>query len=335
MKITYSLILTLLSCAAPALAGINVNSPANGAQVASPFGVSASASNCNSQPIAAMGYSLDYGATTIMNAGSISGSVGSATGAHTLHFKAWGAQGAVCVTDVPINVVPPATSAVPRYSIIVGKIQALTNWEAVSDTASGGGDSWGTTQIVGWPSASGVGRQFVSHYSNYSGERYFVSFGADTAAENFLYDTWIYLAGSNDIANVEMDMNQTMSNGQTVIFAVQCDGFSNTWDYTLNAGNPWNPSDQWRHSYAKCNPRNWSTYTWHHIQMLYSRDSTGNVTYKTIWFDNVENPIWVTVPSSFALGWGPVLLTNFQVDGLSGSGSSTVYMDNLTVYRWQ
>jgi hypothetical protein len=32
-------------------------------------------------------------------------------------------------------------------------------------------------------------------------------------------------------------------------------------------------------------------------------------------------------------GWGPTMLTNFQVDGL-GSGSNTVYLDDLTVYRW-
>jgi hypothetical protein len=29
-----------------------------------------------------------------------------------------------------------------------------------------------------------------------------------------------------------------------------------------------------------------------------------------------------------------VLLTNFQVDGINLSGSSVVYLDNLTVYRW-
>jgi hypothetical protein len=27
-------------------------------------------------------------------------------------------------------------------------------------------------------------------------------------------------------------------------------------------------------------------------------------------------------------------LTNIEVDGLGSSGSSTVYLDNLTVYRW-
>jgi hypothetical protein len=41
-----------------------------------------------------------------------------------------------------------------------------------------------------------------------------------------------------------------------------------------------------------------------------------------------------SVPSAFALGWGSVLLTNFQIDGLGASGSSTLYLDNLTIYCW-
>jgi len=41
------------------------------------------------------------------------------------------------------------------------------------------------------------------------------------------------------------------------------------------------------------------------------------------------------VPSAFALGWGPTLLTNFQVDSAtSGKSSSTVYLDELTISRW-
>lgn len=210
----------------------------------------------------------------------------------------------------------------------------MNTWKDAYDSGTPG-NSGGTMTMVDQPSLSGQARQFSSTYTNGGGERYWASFGHDTLATHFLYDTWVYLDSSvEDIANLEMDMNQVMPNGQTVIFGVQCDGFSNTWDYTVNTGNPWNPSDQWRHSYAKCTPGAWSPYTWHHVQMLYSRDGSGNVTYKTVWFDNVENPIWITVPSSFALGWSPVLLTNFQVDGFAASASSTVYVDNLTVYRW-
>jgi hypothetical protein len=129
-------------------------------------------------------------------------------------------------------------------------------------------------------------------------------------------------------------MNQVMSNGQTVIYGVQCDGYTSTWDYFTNAGSPEDPVNQWRHSSAACNPRDWATNLWHHLQLSYSRDSLGNVTFKTITFDGIVSEINETVPSSFALGWGQTLLTNFQLDGLGNSGSATVYLDNLTISRW-
>jgi hypothetical protein len=54
-----------------------------------------------------------------------------------------------------------------------------------------------------------------------------------------------------------------------------------------------------------------------------------------VWLDNVQQDLNVTVNSAFALGWSPTLLTNFQVDGITGSSSTnTIYLDNLAVYRW-
>jgi hypothetical protein len=119
-----------------------------------------------------------------------------------------------------------------------------------------------------------------------------------------------------------------------VIFGFQCDGYSNTWDYTKNAGTPQSYKDVWLHSTASCNPRNWAVNTWHHVQIQFSRDQYGNVTYQAVWLDGAKQTLNVTVPSAFALGWGSTLLTNFQVDGLGTSGSSTVYLDQLTIYRW-
>lgn len=65
-----------------------------------------------------------------------------------------------------------------------------------------------------------------------------------------------------------------------------------------------------------------------------ARDSEGNVTYKSIWLDGVQQDLNASVHSSFSLGWGSVLLTNFQVDGLGGYGTVSAYLDNLTIYRW-
>lgn len=210
----------------------------------------------------------------------------------------------------------------------------MNNWKESYDTGTSGNSS-GTMTMVDEPSLSGQARQFDSTYSNNAGERYWVSFGQDTTAKHFLYDAWVYLDSSvSNVANLEMDMNQVMENGQTVIFGFQCDGWSKTWDYTANSGTPENYTDSWVHSTQACDVHDWTPNTWHHVQVLYSRDDAGNVTYQTVWLDDVEQDINATVNSAFALGWGPSLVTNLQVDGMGTSGSSTVYLDNLQVYRW-
>ena len=215
------------------------------------------------------------------------------------------------------------------------EIQALSSWEGTQDSGGGSGSASGTTGTVSAPSLTGNAREFETSFVSSGDERFYVSFGADTDATHFVYDGWVYIASpSNDLANLEMDMNQVMANGQTVIFGVQCDGYSGTWDYTANEGTPESPSDVWLHSTAACNPRNWSTNAWHHLQTSYSRDDAGNVTYESVWLDGAEQSLNATVPSAFALGWSSTLLTNFQVDGLGTSGSTTVYLDNLNIYRW-
>jgi hypothetical protein len=327
---------SLLILATPSFASVTVSNPGNGAEVSSPFNLSANAATCSSQNVAAMGYSFDSStATTIVNGTLIQASVSSAAGSHTLHVKAWGNQGAACVTDVAISVGAANDSLViPSDAISVSNVQALGGWSATNDSG-GAGSSNGSTQIVGSPSLAGGTRQFVNNFSNAGDERYSVTFGDDTTSTNFLYDAYVYLdSSSSKIANIEMDLNQTMPNGQTVIFGFQCDGYSSTWDYTANAGSPTTPVDVWVHSVAYCNPRGWSINTWHHVQISYSRNSSGQITYNAVYLDGLEEPINATVSSAFALGWGPTLVTNFEIDGLGSGGSATAYLDDLTVYRW-
>jgi hypothetical protein len=119
-----------------------------------------------------------------------------------------------------------------------------------------------------------------------------------------------------------------------VIFGFQCDGYSGTWDYNANWTGPEHPTNTWMHSSAPCNIRDWGRNQWHHIQISYSRNEYGVVTYHDVYLDGRDQPIHATAPSAYALGWAPVLLTNFQVDGLGGGGSVTLFLDNLAVYRW-
>lgn len=336
----------LLSATAPALAGTTVSSPIDGATVPTPFNLVVTADICSGRPVAFVGYSFDDSPhTSIWRDHQINGPVGSAPGWHKLHVKVWNDQGAVCVTDVSVNVggaaaQPPgnsdALSRVPSNAASVSAMQNLGNWIDVNDGATSG-SSTGWTGIRSSPSLSGSSREFFTTLNNYGGHRYSVQFGDDKIAHSFLLDTYIYIAGSNsDIANLEFDLNQTMPNGKTVIMGFQCDGWTGTWDYTVNGGSPENPSDVWLHSYQKCSPHDWAPNQWHHLQIHFTHDgASGWVTYETVWLDGVQQDLYLRVFSGFALGWGPALIANFQVDGWNSSTSSSiVYLDNMTVYRW-
>lgn len=337
----------IVSCATvvlaiPAFAGITVNEPANKTDVTSPFKLSASAATCSSQGVNAMGYSFDSSSnTTVINGQSIDKDIDSSSGTHTLHVKAWGPNGASCVEDVVINVTGGSGgssgggSSIPTNAKVVSSIQALSGWRSDHDSG-GSGSSSGSSSIVSSPSLYGGTRRYETSFSNNGDERYSVTFADDVNAQNFFYDAWVYVTSSADkIGNIEMDVNQVMADGKTVLVGVQCDGYTNHWDYTVNTGSA---SDVKPHWYAKsgayCNPRSWSRDKWHHVQYSFSRDDSGYITYKSIWLDGQEFSVNAKAFGAADLGWGPTINTQFQVDGYGGSGTSTVFVDNLTISRW-
>jgi hypothetical protein len=338
-----SLFVMLATASMAALAQTTINSPTNGEQVSSPFTLNMTASTCSSKPVSAVGYSLDSSTqTSAWNANYIDGPVGAPSGWHTLHVKVWNGSGAVCVTDVSVDVTGSdsaaasgALSVVPSNAVKVSAIQTL-NWTAVHDGGTPGSTS-GTMSMTSSPSLTGAARLFANQFNDYGGERYSVQFADDTTAANFLYDTWVYIAGNaNGFANLEFDLNQTLPDGATALMGFQCDGWQGTWDYTINAASAAAPVDTWQHSAAPCKPGNWSPNQWHHVQIYFSRpNDTGWVTYHSVWLDGAEQDLNATVFSGFDLGWGPAIVTNFQIDGNSaGTTWGNVYLDELTVYRW-
>jgi hypothetical protein len=223
-----------------------------------------------------------------------------------------------------ITLPPPV---VPPNAIAASGVQVLDTWIGNHDAGTPG-TATGATTLVSTPSLSGSAREYASSYTDAGGEIYSVVYANDTVSTNFVYDGWVWIEAGSTIANLEMDSNQVMANGDTVIYAFQCSGYSKKWEYS-GAGATWVASSQ------SCNPSTWTTNAWHHVQIEYSRDNSGNVTYQTVWLDGVGQAINATVPSSFALGWQVgVVQTQFQIDGLGASGSSTVYLDNLTISRW-
>jgi hypothetical protein len=336
LTLAFSFVLTLT---VPALAGVVVNSPVNNTDVPSPFTLSASASTCSSQSVVTIGYSFDSSSnTTVFNGQTINKAVSSSTGTHTLHVKAWGPNGASCVSSVVINVKAGSASpesVVPSSADVVSSIEALSGWAKAHDTG-GPGSSSGSMSMVSSPSLYGSARAFVTSFANAGDERYSKAFSDNVDAKNFFFDTWVYLTSSSSkIANLEFDVNQVMPNGQTVLMGVQCDGYSGLWAYNVNKGSASSPKPAWvGKSGTSCNPRNWTQNKWHHVQASFYRSSSGTITYHSVWLDGVENKLNVQAFAAADLGWDPVIQTQFQVDGLGSSGTVTAYLDHLTVSAW-
>jgi hypothetical protein len=318
--------------------GITVSSPENGSSVSSPFSLVAKASTCSGQAVSSIGYSVDNSSyTALFNGTSVNTQASVGTGTHTLHVKSWGKSGAYCVASLSITVsgTTTATSALtaPSSATKVSSVQTLSSWKAEHDTGANGSAS-GTTSVVTSPTLSGHSRKFVAHYSSNGAERFSKSFGDDRTSTNFLYDGWVYIpSGTGPIANIEMDLNQTMTNGDTVIFGFQCDGYKGKWDYSYNKGTAAKPVGAWVGTSVACNPANWTRSKWHHVQISYSRTSGGSVTFKSVAFDGTTHTLNKKAFCARKMGWGSSIVTNFQIDG-KGSGTATVYLDKLVVSRW-
>lgn len=333
-------VLAFLCLAVPALADVSVSFPQPGAELMSPFRVLASGTPCNSQPLSAMAYSLDSGSDTIVKSTAISAQITAQPGAHTLRIKSWGNKGATCFQTVPITVLD-ALPTLPTNVSATASIQALSAWVGEHDAATTGSSSGTTALLTGIDEVNGPTRLFTFRYAENGGHRFHVSFPGNAAATHFVYDTYLMIhsdCGSKNcgsLANVEMDMNQVLENRDVVIYGVQCDGWSGTWDYTVSQGKASSLTSVWRHTNAGCDPHQWTKDVWHHVQLAYSRDDAGNVTYESAAFDGVVAPFsGAKGPSRFALNWGPVLSTNLQMDGQGSTGAQTIEMANTAVYAW-
>jgi hypothetical protein len=207
-------------------------------------------------------------------------------------------------------------------------------WIAQNDPGTGSGVTTGSMKYpVPGMSGANTAREYDMTYTKNGGELFHVSFGKDTTSHYFIYDTYIYSTDFTQAKNVELDMNQVVANGNTVILATQCSGYSNTWEYTtsLNGGTHWNSSN------IPCNPTKWTPNKWHHIQIATHHDDNGVVTYDWVGVDGYySNFNKAAGASSYPLKWAVgTLLINFQLDGAnSTSGSISAKMDRTTVYRW-
>jgi hypothetical protein len=268
--------------------------------------------------------------------GASAGSIGGTTTTTTLHTLA-GMGGWVAVTCTVTQADGGSASATTDVLMATssGDLDGALNWQAVHDPGTPG-VSRGSSVYPATAAPYDDARMFYVTYSGRAGERFFISFGSSTAATHFIYDTFVYIRDPSQVENIEMDINQVMSDGRTVTFAAQCAGTSRTWEYTAATAVDGDRHAHWHASNIPCDPKEW-TPSWHHVQIASSRDISGNVTYEWVSLDGTtSNFVDASGPSAENLGWkvGDLVL-NFQVDGANTTSESiTAYVENLTVYRW-
>jgi hypothetical protein len=329
---------------------ITVASPVNGTNVSSPVWVKAHNIGCDSLSPSAFGYSIDNSSTLTLGVSAYDINVTNqsiAAGSHTIHFMSWTSNGMCPVINTTFTVsgtapTPPPSPAsppprsppntIPSYATSSGDIDGASSWEYEHDTGTPGASVGSTLYPATTPSYDDA-REFYMTYSDYGGERWHLSFGNSTSATHFVYDTYVYFVDPSQVQNVEMDVDQVMANGETVIFGTQCASGSKTWEYTVIK----NGSPHWLPSNIPCDPTTWTANTWHHIQVGVHRKNNGVVTHDWVTLDATQSVFNNAVgASALALGW-PLgdLVTNFQLDGLgAGDGSITSYIHEMTIYYW-
>ena len=347
-----------LMLAQPALAeDVTVASPINGTSVESPIWVRAHNVGCNGLLPTEFGFSIDN--SSALTRGATANdvdviNVGLAAGTHTIHFKSWTANGTCPTVDTTFKVVASgsasssantsSTSSVTASALATSAVTASIpsnatnsgildgkNWIGQKDGGTPGSAHFSSVYPARTPSGDSA-RKFYMTYTRHGGVRWHISFAKNAGATHFVYDTYVYLANPSQVANIELDMNQVMSNGATVIYGMQCSSYSNRWEYVYVKGGA-----HWRPSSIPCNPKTWKANTWHHIQIASHRNSSGVVTYDYVNLDGAHHAFSnATVNAAEHLGWAPgTLLINFQLDGASsGSGSITAFAHKITVFHW-
>lgn len=340
----------LMLCQQASASNITAANPVSGTTVSSPVWVRAHNVGCNGLAPTAFGYSIDNSSTLVRGATAydIDTRAAISVGTHTIHYKAYTASGTCAVVSTTFKVAGGSTSggstsdsstpsstgsasyALPSYAVTSGDIDGIRGWSGEHDAGTPG-SARGSMEYPARAPSYGDARKLYMTYSHHGGERWHVSFAKNATSTHFVLDTYVYIVNPSQVANLEIDLNQVLSNGATVIFGTQCSKYSGTWEFTET------PLPHWKSSHIPCNPMHWTANTWHHIQVGYHRNSTGVVTHDWVNFDSTHT-VFKNATSNSArwMGWSRgTLLVNVQVDGASkGSGSVTLYIHKMTFYHW-
>jgi hypothetical protein len=316
---------------------ITIGSPVNGSKISSPVLIRAHNVGCDGLSPTAFGYSVDKGSGLTPGETAYDIDVTNdpiPAGTHTIYFKSWTSRGECPVVSTQFTVAATASSGIPSYAIASGDLDALNTWTEIHDGGTPGKSKGSTAYPVNTPLYDDA-REFFMSYSAKAGERWATDVAKDPTTTYFALDTYVLLANPAQVLNLELDINHTTADGNTVILGTQCSGVTKSWEYAWTA---LPHLDHWWSTNLKCDPETWTANVWHHVQIGMHHDANGMVTHDWVTLDGVtsyfEN---ATRQSSHFMDWERGIIdTQFQIEGSSATtGSLTAYAHKLTVYRWQ
>lgn len=244
----------------------------------------------------------------------------------------WNVDTTTLITPVvPPVVIPPPVLApiIPVNALNSGILDDSNNWKGDWDKSTPK-TATGISKYID----SSSGRNYNVVYTNKAGFRFHNSFATVKAAVlNFCTDLYVLCDDWTQVQNLEIDMNQVLQDGRTVIMGIQAASGSKSWEYTTTPTG----SSHWNKSNISVNPTTWKPGIWKHIRLFYSLTLAGIVTYIGVEVDGVYTPFAnASGISAIALGWEPLglLLCNFQQEGNTAKGIINIFAKQYQHFYW-
>src|SRR5215469_7577574 len=342
----------LCAFALPAMAGVNVTSPGNGATVTSPVHFAARASSSCSKGVAAMGiYTAPFVLAYKVNGASLSTNLSMSSGTQYPVVQEWDNCGGSSKAQLKVTVDPSSSNLGSGSG---GKtfynLQHSGGWTGYAllppgfgicsgCSSTGSQAKWSWWQGVSSPSLDGI-----STKASYDGGSTqwadilwnnhligdFSSQGLPDSKKtlipqlhNFTYDVYFWIGNTSNSQALEFDINQFVG-GKSYIWGHECriDG-GHEWDTWSNGGGHWVASG------IPCNPK---SNAWNHLTIQVQRTSDGHLLFKSITLNGYTATLnrydWPTSTSWYGV------TVNYQMDSDFYKTPYPVYLDKFTFSAW-
>src|SRR5579864_6288555 len=347
----FCVLVCLCAFALPAVSGVNVSSPGNGATVTSPVHFAATASSACSKGVAAIGiYTAPYVLAYKVNGSSLNTNLSMSSGTQYPVVQEWDNCGSSSKVQIKITVDPSAVNNSSGSGKTFSNLQKSSGWTGYAllppgfgicsgCSPTGSNVKWSWTQGVSSPSADGI-----STKSSYNGGSTqwadilwnnhligdFSSQGLPDTSKtlapslhNFTYDVYFWVGNVNDSQALEFDINQFV-NGKSYIWGHECriDG-GHEWDTWSNGGAHWVASG------IPCNPK---SNAWNHLTISVARTSDGHLLFKSITLNGYTANL-NRYDSPTSTSWYGITV-NYQIDSDVNKTPYVVYLDKFTFSAW-